>query len=518
MVYFRRDTDGFARFYRCQVDGFLEKLPGPDTAFSDKTLAKARKVVMEHAADIWERSMYRGDLQQWSIDQGPNRNVVLKARREQRFAEILERLRNSGWGGEVDYLDRLGILTSSLSRYPSVRQSIELTERGWLTVQEVLKHFLESTRKRRLKLYRESFSNLEQAIISHCIQIPRNATMDCRPQFIDLAMDEDIRALIEYPGTTVVSATAFSALVPSLVANWHAERKKELTEFFSPYLGLIPDGIDPLSLATAAIACGWCSAFSEVHVFDHTPVKVLRYPDILAHDCTHLVFPEHTKPPYDPDKDLYAKAAMTTWLRPLEFHLEDWEFFGAPFSVARATYFNFGWKTGIKCMRDVVSAIGLDPSRATMEDVRQCKARLRCATCKASWERDIVWSGEAALRHAVDRHKTIFDDRRIEWERVGGKDLATAHAMESESVEWQHLSLSTDNIRWACSLCPDWSTGPPSSVNKDLSSHLKEEHNIDDPDACVESGIIYPHPGHSNVFLAEPPIVPIEPQADTDMI
>ncbi|KAI1790214.1 hypothetical protein LXA43DRAFT_1095560 [Ganoderma leucocontextum] len=96
-----RDNDNNARFYKRQVDGFLQKPPSPNTAFSSNALAKARETVEKHAGELWERSMYRGDLQQWSIDRERNRDIVLNERREQRFADIVERLRQSGWNEEI---------------------------------------------------------------------------------------------------------------------------------------------------------------------------------------------------------------------------------------------------------------------------------------------------------------------------------------------------------------------------------------------------------------------------------
>ncbi|KAI1790215.1 hypothetical protein LXA43DRAFT_514687 [Ganoderma leucocontextum] len=277
-----------------------------------------------------------------------------------------------------------------------VRQSVKLTERAWLHVQNILQDFLENTRRKRVQdRYKASSSCLEEAIIFHCIRLPRNATMDCRPCFIDLAMDDRIRVLIEHPVSTVASPATFSALIPSRVADWHVERRKELVEFFIRHLGPLPDGVDPLSLATAVIVCPLCQVFSERRL------KILRYPDILAHDCTRFAV--------YPGPGLYASIAMTTWMSP--FNLYRCPNLGAlvPFSFARGLSEVPSKTYAIDFMLTIVSTLGLDPSRATREDVQRCDARLRCVVCEASGpgphspERQgfAAYTGEAAASFAL---------------------------------------------------------------------------------------------------------------------
>lgn len=52
-----------------------------------------------------------------------------------------------------------------------------------------------------------------------------------------------------------------------------------------------------------------------------------------------------------------------------------------PFSLSRHCT-QHDLKTTMLCMLDIVKAIGLDPSRTTVEELQACLARLRCKSCE----------------------------------------------------------------------------------------------------------------------------------------
>ena len=54
-------------------------------------------------------------------------------------------------------------------------------------------------------------------------------------------------------------------------------------------------------------------------------------------------------------------------------------------------------EVGIKWMRKIVVALGLDPDTATFADLEQCEGRLRCLQCAKTQGKDYVYTWEAAV-------------------------------------------------------------------------------------------------------------------------
>ena len=71
-------------------------------------------------------------------------------------------------------------------------------------MQEVLHTFLTETRAKRIEeerktAVRQRFADLDEAIIAHCITLPRNAVMDCRPVALDLALKKELEPFANAP-------------------------------------------------------------------------------------------------------------------------------------------------------------------------------------------------------------------------------------------------------------------------------------------------------------------------------
>lgn len=77
-------------------------------------------------------------------------------------------------------------------------------------------------------MLRPRFLNLEQALLAHYVQLPRVASMDCRPEYVDLALMEECKTMADVPADQTVTREDFACIVPTLAAPWEQERKDKL--------------------------------------------------------------------------------------------------------------------------------------------------------------------------------------------------------------------------------------------------------------------------------------------------
>ena len=216
------------------------------------------------------------------------------------------------------------------------------------------------------------FSELEKAIIAHYSQLLTPVDMDNRPHLIDFALMKECQDIIRSSPTTPITADTFSTLIPELGARWLTERENELNDILSKQLGCIPEGVDPFKLAMGFF---FCSGGECQHSF-------LRYPEILGHRCTRKAYASDDGS--ELDKVSYTLAATQSQDRLMD--VAAWERDGRtggfiPFSSECIIKNEKITEKAVRAMREILAAMGLDPSTATVEDLENCTTRLRCTTC-----------------------------------------------------------------------------------------------------------------------------------------
>ena len=245
---------------------------------------------------------------------------------------------------------------------------------GWEKVQTALHTFLNDARSARLKKEREAvirmrFAQLNQAIIAHCITIPRDATMDCRPVAFDLALQAELEPIANAPNSETVTRETFAAIVPQLVASWKAEQQQFLRSFLGRFITKVPRGVDILDLAISIVYTN--------KALDN--VRWMRYPFILAEKFRYFNSDDGGE---FPSSHYAAPVASSPQSRPYTLkYLE-------PKQV----------EVGIKWMRNIVAKLGLKPDSATLSDLEQCDARLRCLKCVEEGQgEEYAYTWEAAV-------------------------------------------------------------------------------------------------------------------------
>lgn len=236
------------------------------------------------------------------------------------------------------------------------------------------------------------FELLEDAIRAHYVTLPCTAKMNCRPTYVDFAFMPECRAIVDVPVSETVALEQFTAVVPALVAEkWDADRRRELTAYLRPYLGEIAPDVDPLSLAIAVF-----KVKPEITCF--VDIGLMRYPNVFTHDCRFqtcfhgacITSEAFCK------KDTYTRTVQSLeWSWHQFKHLEK----SPHLDVDIATPFHLDGLAGragafsaVSSMRQIVSALGLDPARATFDDLERHDVWLRCVTCETDRPNDCIWA------------------------------------------------------------------------------------------------------------------------------
>lgn len=258
--------------------------------------------------------------------------------------------------------------------------------------------FLDETRATRLdKELRAAlnarFELLEQAIRAHYVTLPRAAKMDCRPRCIDFAFTPECRAILDVPTSETVTLDQFTAVIPALAEKWDADRRKELLAYLRPHLGKVAPGVDPLSLAIAVFK------LKDPQKSCYVDIGRMRYPTIFTHDCSFSNCFRGAKL-----KNAEAFRQEETYTRTVQSlnwgsyehdklmeRPDDAVYLDGPFHLNELASRSEA-ACAVQCMRRLVSALGLDPARATFDDLERGDVWLRCITCETARPKSAIWA------------------------------------------------------------------------------------------------------------------------------
>ncbi len=227
--------------------------------------------------------------------------------------------------------------------------------------------------------------------------------MDHHPNSVDLALIGECRAIADVPADQIVTQEDFARIVPELAARWEQERKKKLAEAVIACLPAPPpDGVDVLGLGIAIFPCTRCRFAQHI---ESRPHAFYRYPAILSHPCSHTRWYCDFERRYNKNMEVYPTlATIPPTLRREEVVWDDrcrWY----PFAFS-----SYNLNSTICYLSQIMCAMGLDPSRTTVEELQASPVRLRCRKCQSARARYVernevpppgmskIYSWEAAVR------------------------------------------------------------------------------------------------------------------------
>ncbi|KAI0766119.1 hypothetical protein BD413DRAFT_155233 [Trametes elegans] len=503
------------RIPKADLDRFIKEWEDPNGKATDKFMNPLyedwKAFTKTQATRLQERNRWARQCEAWYVRHEDERYDALEDARRARFKDILARLKEEGWEKELEFMGPDAV--EEMSEMPVIRQAAKLTPKGWEAVRKRLNDLLTETRHKRLAKEREDVirqrcAALETAIRDHYGSLPRTADMEARPHYIDFAYSEECRTLLDAPGSDEVAPAAFAQVVPTLTERWEAEQKRELTAALEKVLPFpVPEGVDVLALAVAIIPCQCAPQLSHWYRADNTcPV---RWPALLGHWCMR-------KHPSVADlrlDDIYTRSVMRAWTDTGRA-LEDETQWRVPFDVT-AAFPAYTTRRAIKQACNIIEALGLDPARATIEDIQKCEnKRLRCLKCihpPANYRGLLppdqyeahTWMG--AIRHVVVRSDWGEELQHTTWEVIEEENMALVQELESQADAQVLINPIDERIHatWCCSLCVDYN-----EAREPMTAHLRTVHGIEDTTRCVQDGIIFVHPTlPSKQYTIKPAVV-----------
>ncbi|TFY56251.1 hypothetical protein EVJ58_g7752 [Rhodofomes roseus] len=193
----------------------------------------------------------------WAAKRADARAEELEQIKRMRLQFIVLKLRDMGWGEEIDKLpDDMRMLAD----HAQVRPAKEITERGWEKIRDELSSFMQQIKDLRVGEERSTLLPTERF-----------------PKFADFAYMHEFRELVEAPNEETIDRAAFEALdVPTVDSRWMVQRLTQLKELFEESSNSIQGDthqeqreggmVEFLGLAVAVFECKQC--FKRMHVID----------------------------------------------------------------------------------------------------------------------------------------------------------------------------------------------------------------------------------------------------------
>ena len=187
----------------------------------------------------------------------------------------------------------------------------------------------------------------------------RTAEWELKPHLADLVLLPPVRAILDDPDDEQLpseAVTFFRDNIQAMRNHWYDSIKDKLTDKFCEAVTLHGDTDCMLDLAITVFSCNECG--KEVP---------LRFPGLLAHPC-------------------FRPGTLYTWRG--ELYTNTISEIASILKVPDAFVLDEVSVdcTAVEAIRAIVEACGLDPLRATQEDLERCETRLYCARCQTEDE------------------------------------------------------------------------------------------------------------------------------------
>ncbi|OCH92774.1 hypothetical protein OBBRIDRAFT_750811 [Obba rivulosa] len=299
----------------------------------------------EKRAFIEARRKHVATFVSWEKEWVHAKTVETERVRRERLEAIYSRLRDDGWGKELDFLDKEA--DESFLELSSVRQPKPLTERSWQSIKARLFEFMGNIRERRLTKDRQNLLTKRYHIFWCWIrgQCPDCAGDDGGMLPVDYAAMPEVRAIIDVPGDVEVTVDSFLPLLPllpELRERWFEPWKTALEDKLKAYLD-VESCNNPLDLAAAYFDHGWAQR-------DYS-----RFPGVLS-SCNIRT--------YVWEEDVYIQAIAREPGGTVKFPTRSTEKLEL-----------------IKPARDIIGLIRLiggDPLATTYNEIRKLQVLVRC--------------------------------------------------------------------------------------------------------------------------------------------
>ncbi|KDQ60883.1 hypothetical protein JAAARDRAFT_31885 [Jaapia argillacea MUCL 33604] len=418
---------------------------------------RLNEFIAKGKALVEEKIKHAQLCEKWDNDRGLGRLRELKDIRQSRKEAIENKLREEGYGTELDEMDFRQ--QRAFDGHPSVKPSKFLTERGWASIKDGMIEFMELIRVERLQRLRKEQLKCRERIATKLLEeylltIP--ATQIC-PGSSSLVFMEPFRTIITSPSDVDVTPESFSdakAQLPSLVAEWRQSVNQELLALFQSEpskkpkskkskskskskpthstVVITPEDESKLSLATTFFTCSNCTH------------EVIDYERATAHECMSKYYRVRECMDHDPEtRDLIEDLRIAPWTTA-----------GNPLSISQrdSTF-----------AAVLLQLCGKDPAVTTAAEMEELDPRFECTHCTNKH----IPGGH----HLMTWHCAIYHCRHgcaagnaTNFKLADEETTAKCKALEAAQNFWQRA--------YQCTTCK--MALHPQSIN----NHMSDSHGI----------------------------------------
>ncbi|KAI0645553.1 hypothetical protein C8Q79DRAFT_700147 [Trametes meyenii] len=350
--------------------------------------AKERKRFAEHRMDmVLERNKHASMVASWSTAERQRKEQEMDALTKSRYKQAVRFLKTEGWREDIRAFSASQL--THLAACEELRIPRLLDEKEWLSIRSRVTDYIIKLRDRidtNRAWDRQRDQRIElmyAALAAHRKEdVRKTATSDLLAVFADLAGMPAFGKLLLAPMTVNVTLQDFSSLlecIPAVQAEWLQARECDFRCLITKHVE-VAEGVDPLSLAVATYRCTVCKRTG------------MRWPNVLAHKCLR--------------PECNVDTPVTNWDAIATLCAEK----GLPFvwRLGNPPKVTFDRGTFTK-MCVAIRVCGLDPQRATYEDMERCGLRLFCGICSdpsVGYQQVYDWQG--TLSHKRPRCDVLF--------------------------------------------------------------------------------------------------------------
>ncbi|KAJ7596502.1 hypothetical protein C8J56DRAFT_774219 [Mycena floridula] len=335
-----------------------------------KEFVAERKVIVdkikEHAA--------RCEI--WAEGRSQNRTSELENLRDARYKAIVARLRDLGWGPELDLAPVIAADYTQqhllLSRQKQVNAPQRLTDKIWKNIEKPVIEFMSQIRVYRLRRERQSLINDRKTAaiaVLRTFKISQLPFTELMPGAADFCVLPPVKALIDQPSEIDPDFDTIIPFIPDLFATWREAKEQKLKDLIG---GDEESDTNPnLELASFLFICQPCTprrALSFLNLFSASANSnpTVWFPEALSHHCCSLA----ASLPWTGRESTDVAANLTTQHR----KRREWT----------PTYHKID-SSGHVGVKAIIEAAGLDPETATVDDMDQLDIYFACTTCESDF-------------------------------------------------------------------------------------------------------------------------------------
>ncbi|RDB20036.1 hypothetical protein Hypma_012987 [Hypsizygus marmoreus] len=399
------------------------------------------------------RLQYKELYEKWASEQAEQDLAEKQRIRLKRREAIMEKLRELGWGSE---LEKMAVGDNTLNSHPFVKQAKDLTERSWHANQSEIIQIMDAIMEKRLAREYRALQKVRREILLDVYHdfLASQATDAIIPGPADVALMPEFQAVVNSPLNVIVTADDFHAAVlelPSLIREWRSATAAKLVAFVNKADKSLHATESSLALSTVFFRCSYCGG-------------VLAHPHVLTHACLTLMpcIPHH------PDRDIFEDLGFQAWNESsiIYFDRDAYQF---------GTQLLHGW--------------GLDadacPTKQTLEDPAFF---IECILCAHEHER-VLMTWQVAVNHspACAPHMRCVG--------LSDNDKAIVQAIIAKKDGEYRASLY--HCHWICLICRrkfNWN---------DLNNHVTDRHRGGIISPLVESLDYVPDVDHQALLRSE---------------